>query len=77
MVKLSDGREIEYDLRNITLKEYKALFDPKQVDGEDYTILAKVTGMKPDEFEGLSLYDTKLIWQGFFKVTKEPLANPT
>ena len=77
MVKLSDGREIEYDLRNITLKEYKALFDAKQSDDEAYAILAKTTGMKPEEFEALSLYDTKLLWQGFFKVTKEPLANPT
>lgn len=77
MVTLSDGREIEFDLKKITLKEYKALFDPQQPDGDDYKIMAKITGMKPEEFEDINLYDTKLLWQGFFKVAKEPLANPT
>ena len=77
MVKLSDGRVIEYDLKKITLKEYKALFDSKQPDEEDHKTIAKVTGLKTEEFEDMSLYDSKILWQGFFKATKEPIANPT
>jgi hypothetical protein len=76
MTTLTDGRVIDYDLKKITVKEYKTIFEPSE-RGEDYAILARVAGLKPEEFEELTIYDTKLLWKGFFDAIKEPLTNPT
>ncbi len=48
---LKDGREIEINLYEISIGEWRALLDPKQPDEEEYATLAKVSGLEPGDIE--------------------------
>ena len=55
-VTLSDGREIEFDLSKMTIREYRALFDAGQPEEDEYKTLAKVSGLSEDEIGDLPLW---------------------
>jgi hypothetical protein len=75
-VVLSDGREINFDLKRLTLKEYQSMFDEDHPFADEQVILEKVTGIAVAEQEELTLFDHKLLWREFFRVCKEPLRDP-
>jgi hypothetical protein len=75
-VTLSDGREIDFDLTRITVREYRALFDPKQPQADEDAAIVKVCGLTPDEYLELSLLDQKVLFKAFIRKAREPLADP-
>ena len=56
-ITLADGREITFDLGTLTVKEYRALFDPKQTQADEDATMAKVTGLSADELQALPLLE--------------------
>ena len=75
-VTLGDGREIVFDLRRLTIKEYRALFQPDQPDAEEYATLAKVTGLSADEIANLPLLEWKRLYLAFMSACAQPLTDP-
>lgn len=75
-VTLSDGREITINLGKVTVKEWRALFDPKQPDDEEYTIVGKAAGMTAEQVGSLSLPDWQRLYRAMLKKAQEPLADP-
>jgi len=70
---LSDGREINFDLRKITIGEYRNLFKPEtNVEDED-ALMCRVSGLQPEEYMGLSYYDFNRFWSAFHKKRREPI----
>jgi len=76
-VTLSDGRTVVFDFNNITIREWRSLFDIKQGDDEEYRIVGKLTGMDVEEAANLGYED----WVGVVKAMKAKVrelnANPT
>jgi hypothetical protein len=75
-VTLADGRTIEFDLGKLTIKEYRALFDPAQPEADEYATLAKVTGLSVEKVESLPLLEWKRVYRAFLTACAQPLADP-
>ncbi len=76
-VTLSDGREVTFDLAQISRAEYRALFDPQQPREQESQILARVPGLAFEEIDnGLSLLVWKRLAAAFFIKYPKPLADP-
>ena len=74
--EFTDGREIDFDLSKISIREYKALFDRDQSDEDEYATLAKVSGVKPDDVEEMPLDDWKRFYKAFITKATTPLDDP-
>ncbi len=72
-VTLSDGKEITFNLRNFTAKEYLAMFDGRESDTRSDKTLAKACGVAHSELLAMSFEDYKRILQAFFKKANAPL----
>ena len=74
---LSDGREVSFDFNNITIREWRSLFDIKQGDDEEYRIVGKLIGIEAEEASNLGYED----WVGIVKTMKAKVlelnTNPT
>lgn len=75
-VILSDGRELDLDLNKITLREFRALFDPKQKPEDEDATLCKVAGLTLEEYQALPYLDFRRLTQAILRKVKEPLADP-
>lgn len=65
----------EIDLRQITVSEWRALFETTQPEHEGDNTLAKVTGMTPKEIKHLPLYDYRALFQAVLEKAGKPLEN--
>ena len=74
-VKLSDGREIVFDLYKMTVRDWDHLTDPNQPKAEERATLAKVCGLSVDEIESLPYPDYHRITRGFVEACRDPLAG--
>jgi hypothetical protein len=73
---LSDGREITFDLSQMTLREYRGLFDKKQPQEAEDRVISKISGLTLDEYLDLPQPDWRRMLSAFFKKAREPLADP-
>lgn len=73
---LSNGREITFDLSKMTVREYRALFDPKGKTEIEDKIISRVADLTIDEYLDLTQPDWRLLLLTFFKRAREPLASP-
>jgi len=73
---LEDGREINFDLMKINVKEYRALFNKRQPEAEETATLAKVTGLDAKELVELPLLEWKRMTKAFILKCVQPLADP-
>ena len=70
---LSDGREVNFDLTKVTMREWRSMFkDDTPIDKED-EFAAKVGGLTVDEYLDLSLLDNRRFWDAFMKKRREPV----
>lgn len=77
-VKLSHGREITVDIGRISVREYRALFNPEQKQDDEDSTLAKVAGLAVDELLDLSQPDYRRIITAMLADAKQPLdADPS
>lgn len=56
-VVLSDGREIRFNLYNLTLEDWRAFTDPGSAKEIEDAIIAKVVGLDTDEIPKLPFLD--------------------
>ena len=75
-ITLSTGREIEFDLSKISLREYRSLFGTKLPTSEEDELITRVAGLTLDEYQDLPMPDYKRIIKGLVKKVREPLADP-
>ena len=77
-VKLSNGREITVDIGRISVREYRALFNPEQKQDDEDSTLAKVAGLAVDELLDLAQPDYRRIITAMLADAKQPLdADPS
>lgn len=70
------GKEIpEIDLRNVTVKEWRAMFDNTQPDHEGDQTLAKASGLSLEEIQNLALYDYRALFAAVVERSGKPLEN--
>lgn len=67
----------EIDLRQISVGEWRALFQRTQSNDEGDATIAKVSGMTVDDVRGLKLYDYRALFDAILKKAQEPLTNDT
>jgi hypothetical protein len=78
---LSDGREITFDLSQISMAEYAALFDTTAPAEKDTAVIARVMGLTPEDYLAMqtsstvSLKEWKQLHRAFFKKCREPLGD--
>lgn len=75
-VKLSDGRELNFDLYNLSMAEYRSLIDPAQPAEEGDALVGKCCGLSGDEVAALPQPDWRKLMRAFFEKAREPLADP-
>ena len=75
-ITLSDGREIDIDLTKVSLREHRALFDPRQAQADEDDTACKMSGLSLDEYLDLSLVEQKRLWSAYFTKVRNPLADP-
>lgn len=73
---LADGKEITYDLSQMTYGQWLGLFDPKESDERSDKTLARVAGITLKELKALSFIEYKKLLNGLLKRAREPLADP-
>ena len=73
---LKDGREIEINLYEVSIGEWRALLDPKQPDEEEYATLAKVSGLTSDDVEGLPYPEFRALVQAITQKAANPVSDP-
>jgi len=73
---LSDGREINFNMNAMTLGEYEGLFDSKKTQQDDRAIIARVSGLEPEEFKELGFLDYRRLLAAFFAKARAPLDDP-
>ena len=70
------GKQIpDIDLRQVTVSEWRAMFDVSQSDGDGDKTLAKATGMTLKELHSLPLYDFRALFQAVLDKAGKPLEN--
>jgi hypothetical protein len=70
------GKEIpDIDLRQVTLSEWRALFDDAQPEHDGDKTIAKCTGMTLKEIRALPLYDYRALFRAVIEKASKPLEN--
>jgi len=69
------GRTIEINLGAVNVREYRAMFDPKQPQADEDATMAKICGLTVAELTELSVLDYKRLYREVFRVAREPLPN--
>jgi hypothetical protein len=65
----------EIDLRKLTHKEWRGLFDPTQSEQDGDEIIARIAGMTLEEVENLNFYDFRALFQAITDKARQPLEN--
>ena len=73
---LADGREIDFDLSQMTYGQWLGLFDPKESDERSDKTLARVCGITVKELKAIPFLEYKRVFAAFMKKTREPLSDP-
>lgn len=68
------GKEMpEIDLRQITVSEWRALFDQSQPEHEGDKTLSKTSGLTLEEIQNLPLYDYRALFQAVLERARKPM----
>ena len=73
---LKDGREIEIDLYQLSIGEWRALLRPEQSDEDEYATLAKLTGLTAQEVLEIKQPDYALLIRAVIKKAANPVSDP-
>jgi len=77
-ITLSDGREITFDFKKLTITEFRDLRNPEKAGEDDKgdEILARVIGLTKKKLQDLSYYDYRLVTRTFWERAIDPLSDP-
>lgn len=73
---LSSGKEIVFDLNQMTYGQWLGLFDAKESDERSDETLARVCGVAYEELKALQFPEYRRLFLAFLKRTREPLSAP-
>jgi hypothetical protein len=73
---LSDGREVEIDLWQLTIKEWRSLRNPAQPEEEEFALIARVIGWPVEDVEGLKQPEYELLVREIVKKSLNPVTDP-
>jgi hypothetical protein len=77
MSKKENGQwKFEIDLSQISIKEYRLLFDTTHTPEQDDELYARCLGLSVEELQALPLPEYRRAIREFFDKTREPLADP-
>jgi hypothetical protein len=70
------GKQIpDIDLRQVTVSEWRAMFDAAQPENDGDKTLAKCSGMTLKDIRALPLYDYRALFQAVLDKAGKPLEN--
>jgi hypothetical protein len=67
------GIEINFDFDQITVAEYRSIFDPKQAAKLDDTVIEKVCGVDAGFILALTVNENKRLFKAFLKKASAPV----
>lgn len=68
-VTLPDGRELSFDMDQVTVAEWRKFFEEVNVDVED-AIIERCSGLEPGELAKLGLGSYRKLTKAFYKRVK-------
>lgn len=71
---LKDGREVEIDLYQITIKEWRSLLDVSIPDEDEYALLARISGL--DDVGELPYPDYRELTKAITDKARNPVSDP-
>lgn len=74
--KLSNGDEITFDLEQMTLSEWQGLKNPAFAQKEEYEILSRITGIKLEAIEKMTMGEYKRLFKKLLQKIANPLSDP-
>jgi hypothetical protein len=75
-ITLSNGREFEIDLYQISLAEFRNLLDPDRPNEEGDDLIGRCIGMTGAEVAALPYPDYRLLVKVLMDKARNPLASP-
>jgi len=76
-VELLSGQTVVIDLMKVSTQEWKTVLKPGTTDDEEYRIVSKSTGLKPEELSAMEWPNYRILVDAFIKAGAQPLTNPT
>ena len=73
---LPDGTEVIFDLKKMTYKQFKGLFDTREADETSEETLLRVAGLEKEQLDILEYPEYKRFFKAFLKKCQSPLADP-
>lgn len=73
--QLADGRAITFDFSRLTVRQWRALFDPKQKLDEEDALIAGACGLSVDEYLDIPLPEWRKLVAAFFEAGKRPISE--
>ena len=73
---LSDGREVDIDLYQLTIKEWRSLSNPGQPEEEEFALIAKVIEWKVEDLEQMKQPDYELMLAAIITRARNPVSDP-
>ena len=74
--KSLDVRDVDIDLSQITIKEWRSLRDPAQPDEEEFALIARVIGWKVEDVENIKQPDYQLLITALVARSVNPVSDP-
>jgi hypothetical protein len=73
---LADGTEVRFDLKKMTYKQFKGLFDSREADETSDETLMRVASLDQAQLDDLDYVAYKRLFGAFLKKCREPLSDP-
>jgi hypothetical protein len=73
---LKGGREIDFDLSKITLKEWQGLRNPTFSSKSDNDVIANITGLTVKEIEAFPFDEFRRLFTALVIKSQKPLSDP-
>ena len=73
---LPDGTEVKFDLKKMTYRQFKGLFDPRESDENSDETLARVSGLELEQINSLDFVEYKRLFRALVTRCQNPLLDP-
>lgn len=70
---LTDGTEVNFEMDNITIGEYRSLVGGKLTQAQDDEIVSRVSGIPIEKINTLKFTEYRKFMRAFFNKAREPL----
>jgi hypothetical protein len=73
---LSDGREVDIDLWQLTIKEWRSLRNPSQPEEEEFALISRIINWSIEDIEEIKQPDYELLLREIIKRSINPVTDP-